>query len=174
MIDFRRAQIEEIDKIVAFYENVADVVQFADFHPGWQRGLYPRRVYIKESIEKGTLYLGFDAGNLIGGAILDHEAPAGYEKGHWSQNMDHVDVLFVHTFAVSPDHQGKGYGKKMIEAMKTLAQEKNIAALRLDVLKDYDRAKALYESTGFRTAGLVELFYDDVGWKTFRLYENIL
>lgn len=168
-----KAGLEDLDDVLAFYEDVTDHIQFEDFHPGWQRGLYPRRIYLEEAIAKGRLYLGKDQGQIVGGVVLDHEAPPGYEKAKWPQDIPHHKIYYIHTFAVSPSAQGKGYGKKMIQAIKDLAQARGMAALRLDVLRDYDRAKGLYDASGLSFVDQVELYYPDVAWKTFSLYEYL-
>lgn len=106
--------------------------------------------------------------------ILDENPPPGYEKGHWAGTFSDQDLFYIHTFAVHPETQGQGYGKKMLAAIIDYSRACGKAGLRLDVMKGYHRAEGLYQRMGFQFVDEVELFYEDVGWKAFHLYEYLL
>ncbi len=59
--------------------------------------------------------------------------------------------FYLDTLSVSPRFQGKGYGRKLIEAACDLARNRGF--LRIALLVDVDSAavKGLYERLGFRT-----------------------
>jgi ribosomal protein S18 acetylase RimI-like enzyme len=53
---------------------------------------------------------------------------------------------------VRPAGRGLGLGRSLAEAIVAAAQEAGYAEMRLDVLPEFDEARALYASLGFRTA----------------------
>jgi ribosomal protein S18 acetylase RimI-like enzyme len=55
----------------------------------------------------------------------------------------------LHKLYVSPDGQGMGIGKKLIEKIKEIATENNSSSLVLNVNK-YNKALSFYEKIGFK------------------------
>jgi ribosomal protein S18 acetylase RimI-like enzyme len=55
----------------------------------------------------------------------------------------------LHKLYVSPDGQGMGIGKKLIEKIKEIATENNSSSLILNVNK-YNKALSFYEKIGFK------------------------
>lgn len=56
--------------------------------------------------------------------------------------------------AVAPDQQGKGHGRKMMVALHEAARRRGARRIRLRVHPDNYRARQLYESLGYREAGI--------------------
>lgn len=59
--------------------------------------------------------------------------------------------FYLDTISVSRIHQGKGIGRKLIEAMSQHAKEKGFDKVGLLVDKENPSAKKLYERIGFKT-----------------------
>ncbi len=55
--------------------------------------------------------------------------------------------------AVHPDYQGKGVGRKLLEAGLRYLRNKGVRAVRLEVRPDNAVARHLYEKAGFRPCG---------------------
>lgn len=51
--------------------------------------------------------------------------------------------------AVNPEHQGKGYGKKLINAFIDMCESQGAESAWLEVRESNTNAFGLYESTGF-------------------------
>ncbi len=58
-------------------------------------------------------------------------------------------VLNIHDLAVHAEFQGQGIGRKMLEAVKALAENEDCGAMTLEVRIDNTRARRLYDSFGF-------------------------
>jgi len=55
--------------------------------------------------------------------------------------------------AVTPEHQGRGLGRRLLDGLVALARDQGIAALGLSVAEKNERALRLYTSVGFAAVG---------------------
>jgi ribosomal-protein-alanine acetyltransferase len=67
----------------------------------------------------------------------------------------------LYSFAVAPEHRGRGIAKALLAAAERAALEHGCAYLRLEVRKDNKEAQSLYRKAGFREFGTVADYYDD-------------
>ena len=67
---------------------------------------------------------------------------------------------YVANIAVEPELRGRGLGRALLERLLTCAREEGLAFLTLEVRPSNRAAVALYESEGFRKAGVRRGFYD--------------
>jgi len=65
------------------------------------------------------------------------------------------DEMFLSKLYVKSSHRGKGYGKKTIHFLETLAQALGLRKLVLTVNKNNKPAISAYEKIGFRNLGSV-------------------
>lgn len=68
----------------------------------------------------------------------------------YSPRTDDSEVFKIHKLYVLPGNQGKGYGRELIETIKSRLIEKGIHKLDLNVNR-YNPARHFYEKSGFRT-----------------------
>ena len=73
------------------------------------------------------------------------------------ENETEKGEFYFDTISVSPQHQGKGIGKKLIESMLNLAKEKGFEKAGLLVDVENPSAKKLYERIGFQVVGIKDL-----------------
>lgn len=78
----------------------------------------------------------------------------------------------LYSLAVDPDFQGKGIGRTLMQATEENAIAHGCVAMRLEVRADGKRARALYESQGYRQFGTIDDYYED-GMQAIR-YEKRL
>lgn len=58
-------------------------------------------------------------------------------------------LLNIHDLAVSPQFQGRGIGRKLVEHAASLAEKLGCCKVTLEVLEGNARARGLYKSCGF-------------------------
>jgi len=63
------------------------------------------------------------------------------------------DHLLIENLAVSPSHQGKGYGRKMLALAEALARDLGFTELRLYTNKLFAENVAFYTKHGYRFDG---------------------
>jgi len=74
-----------------------------------------------------------------------------------------VDQLHLVTIAVDPSYQGRGLGKRLLLECLEYGFEAELNEVVLEVRESNERARALYESFGFRRAGQLLNYYKDNG-----------
>lgn len=143
----------------------------AEFHPGWEKSVYPSAEFIRASLENGELYTARLEGTTAAAMVLNHACAPGYETIAWGVQAEPEDVSVIHALGVLPACQGKGVAGAMVREAVRLAREAGQKALRLDVLSGNLPAQKLYTAAGFQCRGTIQLFYEDTGLADFLLYE---
>lgn len=96
-------------------------------------------------------FIGFVAVECgeIAGAVFAHR------KTWWTNDEIFVDELFV-----SPDHQGQGCGKLLLEAVEQIARQSGWGGVTL-LTNRYHPAKSFYEKNGYSVADHVIFMYKE-------------
>lgn len=74
-----------------------------------------------------------------------------------------LDEAHVTNIAVHPEHRGKSFGKKLLDAMIREAHGRGIREMTLEVRKSNRVAIGMYQSFGFEIVGERKGFYHDSG-----------
>lgn len=170
----RSARMEELDEILAFYYRLIDDLDGKAESPRWEKGVWPSREMLAGGIEAGTLYVGVLDGRVVGGMMLDHERPEGYDEAPWNVDAPVGAAMTAHLVAVSTSCQGNGVGSALMQAAADICRNAGAPAVRLDVIDGNRPAARLYERVGFQHIATTRLFYEDTGWENFDLYELAL
>ena len=96
-------------------------------------------------------------GSFAGGSWDDLTEVYGQVGGRWrggvlwmlGREVDN-DSFLIDGICVGKAHRGKGIGSLLLAALYQEAAERGYGAVRLDVIQDNWRARALYERQGFR------------------------
>lgn len=104
------------------------------------------------------------AGSFAGGSWDDLTAVYGRLGARWrggvlwalGREVDN-DRFLVDGICVSKAHRGQGIGSRLLAALYQEAAELGYGSVRLDVIQDNFRARALYERQGFRAVRTDEL-----------------
>ena len=174
MLAIRAARADEFEKVRGFYHRLIDIMEGSEFHPRWEKGVYPSDAFMRSSIERGELYLGLLGGDTAAAMVINGEGADGYDGAPWSVSAARGEFSVIHTLGVMPSYHGRGFARELVRAAKDIARGLGHKALRLDVLNGNLPAVRLYESEGFRFVSRVELFYEDTGLTDFLLYEYAL
>ena len=68
-------------------------------------------------------------------------------------------TIYLGSFTIKKDFQGKGFGKKILEYIKAYASERHKIRIELTVDINNAGAIALYKKTGFEVEGLIKKSY---------------
>lgn len=133
-LTFRNYEESDFDKYYTYIGECFSPMRKAnDIRPfNVFKGSSPERIESckKETLElKDSTYLFYDGGNFVGSSIIKYEE---------------IDDLFV-----VPEHQGKGYGRKIMEATLNLALQRNFDKITLGAVAWNKVAINLYKSLGF-------------------------
>jgi len=85
-----------------------------------------------------------------------HEAIEGYLILSFSQTDCHIL-----NFCITPEQQGRGYGKKMLQFAYDVAQQHGARIMYLEVRPTNETALTLYESQGFKRIAIRKNYYPD-------------
>lgn len=173
-LTFRPAEKSEYESVRDFYYELIDKMQFSEYHPKWQKGIYPEDGYLKSATDSGQLYIALSGGRIISAMIINNSTTEGYDSVSWPTSAKSDETAVIHALGVMPDFSRRGVGRFMVNEAIKVASEQNCRVIRLDVLKGNLPAEKLYKSMGFSFIQRVELFYEDTGLCDFDLYEYVL
>ncbi len=105
----------------------------------WTPGMFREEMRSKRSY----FYLAFYGDTLIG------------YGGFWLV----LDEAHITSLTVARDYRGFGYGREQLMHLFEVAEEHGVRTYTLEVRVSNERAKALYESVGFRAVGLRKGYY---------------
>ncbi len=173
MTHLRKAEIEESEEILEFYQNVIDSTRGSEFNPKWNQN-YPNLEFIEGCVEKEELYVCTEEDLIISCVVLNNRFDPEYENIEWTINATPQEIVIIHTFAVSSDFAGRGIGKEIFNQIRDNALTNNQKSIRIDIIDGNVGAQKVFEKFGFKYVDTVEVFHEAVGLEKFHLYEYVL
>ena len=150
-LQFRKAEIDDLDALVALYGAAARDM-FRQGIDQWDER-YPDREILAEDVESGDMTLGLLDGELACAYVVNREYDPEYELGAWEHTQGNFCVL--HRLCVNPRMQGQGLARQAMARMEETAREQGFDSVRLDVFSQNLHAQRLYERLGYRRTGEV-------------------
>ena len=173
-MEIRKCLVAQSKSVGEFYDSV---VKFMDDngvnYTKWRYKIYPSTGYARDAARAGDLFVCVDGEKICAAFVLSEDPEGDYSKVTWSQNLSLGEFLVLHAFAVAPDCQRRGLGKKIVEYGANYAAE-NYRALRVDIVPENFPAKKFYETCGFKFVGTADLGRTSTGVPQFCCYERIL
>ena len=166
-----QANEKDIDEIESLFGAVCDRLAAGINYSNWSRQRYPTRQTAEEGVAAKTLFVLKTDGIIAGTVVLNQAQMPGYAKGSWTRPGGEGDFFAVHTVAVRPDYQKRGYSAALMAFAKDYAREQGAKSLRLDVCEFNTPAVSAYEKEGFQCVGRVNLFGLPAPYDVYRLYE---
>lgn len=151
----RKAVKEDISGIVKIYDAILDNEETGISHVGWVRGVYPTRATAEEALEKGTLFVCVDEGEIVAAAKIDGNQVPEYAACTWEYDVPDDQVMVLHTLAVDPACPRRGYGREFVKFYEQYALENGKPYLRIDTNERNTVARAMYKKIGYREVGIV-------------------
>lgn len=133
---------------------------------------YPNREFFLQSVAAGSLFVLLDEGDIKAVVVLDERQASEWKDVAWSE--PNGPVLAVHSLAVLPASQGKGYGKAILGFCETFARENGYTIIRLDAFSENTIALRFYERHGYRMCGEITLPFKPAGHQCYYCYEKRL
>ncbi len=151
----RPAREADLDAVDAIYDAILTVEEAGLTRIGWIRGVYPTRETAREALQRGTLYVLEDGGEIRAAAKIDQEQPEAYAEADWTIPAEEHEVLVLHTLVVGPAIARRGYGKAFVAFYEQEAKRRGCRALRIDTNETNEAARSLYAKLGYREADVV-------------------
>ncbi|MCY6959140.1 GNAT family N-acetyltransferase [Clostridium brassicae] len=130
---------------------------------------YPNRDIFLKDIKNHSLYVIKDNNSYLGTITLNEEQAPEYCNVDWLTS--NKKTLVIHRLAVSPNYQGKGIGRKLIDFAEQLGHKKNYDSIRLDAFSKNLNSVNFYEKCGYIKTGEVYFGYQT---SPFPCFEKIL
>lgn len=152
-IELVQAQEADLDEIHALCQNVAACTPTS----GWDEN-YPNREILRQDLATHSLYKVMHEGKIL--SIMQIRPWADLMAGEEVDDISTWDAS-VHNpcalgrFCVAPDFQGKGLGRRIMNASLEKARELGYDSAQFHTLKTDDAANHLYLSMGFHKAGQI-------------------
>jgi ribosomal protein S18 acetylase RimI-like enzyme len=79
----------------------------------------------------------------------------------YGENPIASGIWELYWICVNPSHQGKGYGETLLKRMEEIVKEKGGRAIFIETssLPSYERARNLYERSGYKIICIIKDFY---------------
>ncbi len=170
----RTACVADFSSVRGFYDQLIDDMQKLPYHPMWERGGHPADSYLRAAIEAGELRLAERDGAVVAAMVVNSSANEGYSQVPWQVAATPEEVVIVHAFGVATAHQGRGLGTAMMREVMASARSAGMKAIRLDLI-DFNRpTEKMYLRLGFTRCAELKLYYKEVGWQLFHMFEYVL
>ncbi len=167
----RRASADEFPAVRAFYDQLIDDLLQQPYHPMWDKNGHPSSAYLQAALAAGELWVAEAGGELVAAMIVNHEANDGYLEVPWRVEAKPGEFSVIHALGVSLRYQGRGLGAAMLNAVIERARRANEKAVRLDLIDLNLPVSRFYTGFGFYKCSEVKLFYAEVGWQLFHMFE---
>ena len=125
---------------------------------------YPSRALIEWDIERKGLFGAFEKHELIAICFAGERCEDGEEDFSWKETFQKRGTFA--RFGVSPKHQNKGIGTKLVEFILKELENQGFDGVRILVGKNNENAKKLYKKFGFYGCGETNRYGHD-----YYLYE---
>lgn len=150
-------KMEEIDAIIALTKSCGKHLRDQGIDQ-WDEH-YPDRASIENDLKTNTLFAYRNPSNeILGIVVLNHSQDEEYNQIKWLTSDEQRQIV-VHRLAVSPNHQGQGIARSIMDFAEQYAREHNYDSIRLDTFSQNPRNQRFYSNRGYTNLGPVFLKY---------------
>ena len=152
-----KALESDFGAICGLYQAVVKAMESSGLDQ-WTWGVYPAEDIVRDDIEKEQLYVAREDGRVAAVVCINCEQDDEYAAINWHYG---VKPGLFHRLAISPDAQGRGYGRAVLGEVCRILREMGCDSLRCDTYSLNAAALRCYDGFGMRRAGLFRF-----PWKT--------
>jgi GNAT superfamily N-acetyltransferase len=167
-------QESDIDELERLYNDLNDYLEQGINYPGWKKGVYPVRQNAVDGVNDKNLFVAKHNGKIIGSLILSHESVQEFDKDRREYGIGSLDAVVIYTFVIHSDYMRCGAGTALITYAVEYSRKLGVKLIRLDVYEGNMPAIRLYEKSGFKFIGTVDLGLGKFGLDWFKLFEKEL
>ncbi len=161
-MEIRKAEKTDIDRIQRIYEAIHDAEEQGLAVIGWIRDVYPTRKTAEDALARGDLFVMTETGRVVAAAVINQIQVPEYRQAAWEHKAAEDAVMVLHALTVDPAEKGKGYGRAFVAFYEAYARDCGCTALRMDTNARNERARRLYQSLGYREAGIVRCVFNGI------------
>ncbi len=151
----RKAVSSDIDLVAEIYEKILTEEEAGRTTTGWKRGIYPTRQTAMDAFASESLYVLEEDGQVLAVGRIDRNQLPAYADADWMFPASDEEVLVLHTLVVDPAAKGQGRGRAFMHFYEDAANTLGCKCLRIDTNVRNLRARRLYQSLGYREAGII-------------------
>lgn len=111
----RRANENDIDRILKIYEHIHDAEEAGEAVIGWDRNVYPTYQTVLEGLAKKDLFVEENENTIVAAGRINQEQVKEYADCPWSYQASDHEVMVLHTLVVDPQIKWKGYGSESVK-----------------------------------------------------------
>lgn len=158
----RRANLHDLDRIEAIYNEIHSEIEAGRMPIRWTRGIYPARDIAEDSIRRREMFVLEFEGEIVASARINQYQGPEYDHATWRFAADPDSVMVLHTLCVSPKYKGRGFGKAFVAFYESFARSCGCTTLRLDSDAINRPAIALYLHLGYQKACVVNTSFNGI------------
>lgn len=174
MIQFRKANDKDLDKISSVYEKIHSLQESGKIYTGWVREIYPTSATARMALERDDLFVAEYCGEIAASAVINKVQVDVYKYGKWSYKAKDEKISVLHTLAVSPEYSGKNIGKAFVEFYEKYSFDNGCTCFRMDTNEKNIKARTFYSSLGYTEAGIVPCTFNGIKGVNLVLLEKEL
>ena len=159
---FRKATINDLEEITALYMAVHTEEEAGRMSTGWIRSVYPTRQTVESALKADDLFTEVVDGKIVAVGRINQEQVDVYKDVNWEFEVSDKQIMVLHTLAVHPEEQGKGYASAFCDFYEKYALEQGCNYLRIDTNEKNKNARRLYKKLGYKEVGIVPCIFNGI------------
>ena len=168
----RKAEARDLAAVDCLYQEIHDAEETGMITTGWIRGIYPVKATATAALERDDLFVLEEDGRILGSGMINRLQADAYEGAPWKCQVPDDQVCVLHTLAISPAAQGKGYGREFIRFYEAYARHHGCTELRIDTNKRNLAARAMYSKYGYQEIDIVPTTFNGIAGVNLVLLEK--
>ncbi len=161
----RKAKPTEIETILVITRACA-MKMIADEIYQWNEW-YPHREAFETDVERGELFVITSEEAIKGCIVISLLKDEVYNNVQWL--TEDGQNYYIHRLAIHPDHQRKGFAKKLMDFAEEYIRENDGVSVRLDTFSKNPRNQKFYEARGYTR--LEDIYFPNQSEYPFYCYE---
>src|SRR3972149_7888172 len=170
MESFRLAELNDLSSLISLYSKCKQTLLYNMILPlgDWYDN-YPNEIYLENAIVQHELFVLVFEIQIIGSVILNENQSSEWKSLNWLGFSK--QPLVIHALVIDPDHQSKGFGKKLLNHCEGFAKNRNYSSIRLDSFSKNPVSNKLYQNYGYIQIGTVTFDKKPVGNQEYICYQ---